>query len=81
MGWALSLGLNKNTNKVDRETTDYTTNLDLRSFGYCEIIPPKRKSLKRAFNQFSFGARCMRGVRESVLQWAEHFSVGEDKER
>lgn len=23
----------------------------------------------------------MKGARESVLQWAEHFSVGEDKER
>lgn len=75
------LGSNKNTNKVDRETTDYTTNLNLCSFGYCEIIAPKRKSLKRAFNQFSVGACCMKGARESVLQWAEHFSVGEDKER
>lgn len=81
MGWALLLGSNKNTNKVDRETTDYTTNLNLHSFGYCKIIAPKRKSLKRAFNQFPFGPHCMKRVRESVLQCAEHFSVGEDKER
>lgn len=50
------------------ETTDYTADLNLLSFGYCEIIALKRKSLKRAFNQFSFGAHCMKGVREIVLQ-------------
>lgn len=68
MGWALLLAPNKNTNKEDRETTDYTADLNLLSFGYCEIIALKRKSLKRAFNQFSFGAHCMKGVREIVLQ-------------
>lgn len=62
------LAPNKNTNKEDRETTDYTADLNLLSFGYCEIIALKRKSLKRAFNQFSFGAHCMKGVREIVLQ-------------
>lgn len=72
------LGLNKNTNKVDRETTDYTPNLNLLSFDYCEIIAPKRKSLKGAFNQFSFGARCMKGVKKracsnglNILAWGK----------
>lgn len=56
--------LEQNTNKVDRETIDYTPNLNLFSFGYCEIIALKRKSLKRVFNQFYVGARCMKGVKE-----------------
>lgn len=80
-GRALSLGSNKNTNKADGEPTDYTTNLNLRSFGYCQIIALKRKWLKRAFNPVSFGACCVKGVRESVLRWAEPFSVGEDEDR
>lgn len=78
---ALSLDSDKNTNKADGELTDYTTNLNLPSFGHCQIIAPKRKWLKRAFNPFSFGARCAKGVRESVLRWAEPFSVGEDEDR
>lgn len=45
MGWVLLRGSNKNTNKEDRETTDYTIDLNLLSFGYCEIIALKRKSL------------------------------------